>query len=81
MSVRKILADLWVKLERETGEVPTRIDLPINTFERLLGEFKDTHLFEVPDGFTSGPMNAIVLTVAGQRLRVHMSPEKERADR
>lgn len=76
MTVREILVEMWVSMERETGEIPTRIELPSKTYDRLLADFGVHHLFEVPSARTK-KLDAIVLTHAsGQRVSVYRHPAK-----
>ena len=78
MTVRQIIADFWVQLERETGEIPYSIALRGATYDKLVAEFGEqgSKALVAESRLKGSGFPALKLTHAnGQEVVVVRAPE------
>ncbi len=70
MTIRQIIADFWVKLERETGEIPYSIALRPQAFDKLLIEAGAHYVAEAERARQLGRPALFVLQAEGREMIV-----------
>lgn len=77
MTIRQIIANFWVQLERETGAIPTRIELPPVAYDKLVTEFNARKPVATAR-LERGVAPHLVLTHNGQAITVTRTPSPVR---